>query len=325
MKNKLQRITIILLIFIIQGCGPKTFIVKNPQTSIEKFVSQNSNQVNVSKSSIAFIDDREESKKKFSFGRLPVSLVINGHPVRPIEFLQENVIKELNARNDSAINDINSETKLRINQFEVRNHRTNGYTPFITFSTFKANLEHNGQKHSIISYVKRGKVPVWSFNEVIDPTINEPLAIIIKEVSAKLNSTIYNNKISDTQVNNLIEFIRKNDKSKLAYLKVYDLGFGNNPKAINALVEFTKYNEEYIRLAAISSLGILQAESQTDYLWSIFESAKIWQDRAMALKALGDINTESSHNKLLQARDSLTKEKDKTAKWFMEVIELYIN
>ncbi len=323
MKLKVRVFSLLFLLLVLQGCGPKTFEVKNPQVSNDTYTLESS--ANKSNDySLRFIDNRSDENSKFSYGRLPINLAIEGTAIEPVVYISKNVLAELNARGIDVSLSESSPNDLKINQFIIRNHRTNGFSPFITFSTFQAELEHNNQKHQIATFVKRGKVPVWSFNEVIEPTLNEPLAIVVKEVAAKLNTVIYKKQISDQQVNALVNHIKQNNEDKSTYLKVYELGFGNNPAAIENLVEFTKFDEEYIRLAAISSLGTLQAESQIDYLWSIYNHAKLWQDQAMALKALGDINTEASMAKLKEVKANLAKQKDKTAVWFNEVLKLYL-
>lgn len=79
-------------------------------------------------------------------------------------------------------------------------------------------------------------------------------------------------------------------------MDVYQLGFSNNKLAIPELVKLTKHSSEYIRLAAISSLGIMRAVDQFDLLVRLYQNkGGLWQDRAMALKAIGDLGTPESH------------------------------
>lgn len=312
---------LVLGFIMLQGCGPKTYVVKNSELETEAFATSNS-PANID--DIAFKSLKTAGQKPFSNGKLPINLNIDGAPVDPVAYLRNNVIKELNDKGIEVNGEVSSETSLNIKQFYLRNHRTNGYTPFITFGNFEGNLVYAGQTYPISAFVKRGKVPVWSFNEVIEPTFNEPLALISKEVAAKINRIIFNRQISDDQVDALVADIKANSKDKKAYLKVYELGFGNNEKANASLVEFTRHDEEYIRLAAISSLGVMQDESQMEHLWTIFETAKTWQDRAMALKALGDINTAASLDKLEQAKPIINQDKKRAILWFNEILDLYL-
>lgn len=321
MNNLIKALFLGLSVLLLQGCGPKTFEVKNSDLYATPFSIQDASS---SKNSLAFNSQESAGSKSFSHGRLAVNLNLDGNPVEPKEYLQHNVLQELKAKGIDVSEDATSESVLNIEQFYIRNHRTNGYTPFITFSTFKGSLNFNNQSHDIAVFVKRGKVPVWSFNEVLEPTYNEPLALTSKEVAAKINRVMFGQRISDEQVNELVNKIDANPKDKKSYLLVYELGFGNNNAAINHLVEFSKYEEEYIRLAAISALGTLQADSQVDHLWSIYNDSTSWQDRAMALKALGDIGTAASMDKLDVAKSNISNEKKKAKTWFNEILDLYL-
>lgn len=321
MLNTKKVLLMSLAALILQGCGPKTFTVKNSTLETEAYTtSTSSSDIN----DIAFKSSKTAAHKPFSNGKLAINLHIDGAPVEPVAYLRNNVIKELNSKGVDINDHVNSETILNIEQFYLRNHRTNGYTPFITFGNFKGDLIYANETYPISAFVKRGKVPVWSFNEVIEPTLNEPLALISKEVAAKINRVVFKRQISDAQVDALVADIEANAEDKKSFLKVYELGFGNNNRAIKSLTAFSRYDEEYIRLAAISSLGILQDESQIDYLWSIFETGSSWQDRAMALKALGDINTAASRTKLLQAKPIINQDKERAINWFNEILELYL-
>jgi len=107
----------------------------------------------------------------------------------------------------------------------IKNHRSSGYSPFVTFTLLSADVETPNGKERIAVYIRRAKVPVWSFAEVIDPTFNQPLSLMVKEFSAKISALLFNHKISDSKVE---ELIAKTSK------------------------------DEYVRQAAISSLGILK-------------------------------------------------------------------
>lgn len=320
MKKIFSISVIFISIAILQGCGPKTFAVKNSELSTAPYHLKDK----TSNETLSVKAVQTAGKRPFSFGKLKINLELNGEPVEPIKYLEYNVLNELADKGIQIESAKGSENVLSVTQFYIRNHRTNGYTPFITFSNFKGTLAHAGGTETIAAYVKRGKVPVWSFNEVIEPTLNEPLALISKEVAAKINQIIFGYRISDQQVKDLVADIHSNADEKDTYLKVYELGFGNNQSAIKDLVEMTKSDEEYVRLAAISSLGILKAESHIDLLWSIYQDSKIWQDRAMALKALGDISSEPALSKLKQAQTETKQENEKAIKWFAEVFDLYL-
>ena len=215
---------------------------------------------------------------------------------------------------------------MQVKRLQIENHRASGFSPFVTFTSVRADVITERGPQRITSYVKRGKVPVVSFDEVIDPTYNAPLGIMTKEVAAKLNQQLFQQAISDEDVNALIRKIAADGgKSPDAYLDVYQLGFGNNPRAVPELVKLSAHANEYVRLAAISSLGILKATDQHEFLARTYENTTLlWQDRAMALKAIGDLGTPASRAYLQKQQAQLEGRKDKDATWTKEIIALYL-
>ena len=306
--------------FALQGCAPSSYIVKEPTPSNISYV-----QGNVGESNTASINDsRNETAKTFSYGVLKADLMLNGAKLDPIKFLKENTAKELSARGiDFNLND-SSDVNIDIKKLEMRNHRTNAYTPFITLTMLSADVKTDAGNERIGVFVKRGKVPVWSFDEIIEPTLNEPLALLVKEFSAKLNSKLYGAKMSDNDLIALVEKISSGKPTKYTYLDVYQLGFSNNDNAIPHLLELSKSDDEYIRLAAISSLGTIGAKQHLDYLKELSTSAETWTDRAMSLKAIGDLGTDEAIAFLEKAKVELQNEKERERVWSNEIIDLYL-
>ncbi len=319
MKNKFQIPLIICLSGLLQACAPSSYMVKEPVPSKISYTNQSTNEAN-----LTFVDKRHKDSKVFSHGVLKADLILNGSPINPISFLETETAKELNARGVKANILEAGDIKIDVNKFEMRNHRTNAYTPFISFTMLSADVSANGKKERITAYIKRGKVPVWSFDEIIQPTLNEPLDLLVKEFSAKLNRSIEGKKISDDEVKSLVEKINKNLNDGATYMDVYQLGFGNNDTAIPFLVDYTKSESEYIRLAAISSLGILKAQSEMPLLKEIYSTADNWSDKAMALKAIGDIGTPDALNFLVKTEAKLAEAKEKEQLWTKEIIGLYL-
>ena len=213
-----------------------------------------------------------------------------------------------------------------INRIRIVNHRVNAFSPFVTFTSVRADVLTDSGPQRITSFVKRGKVPVVSFDEVVDPTYNAPLGIMTKELAAKLNQQLFRQAISDEEVSDLIRKINHDaGESADAYLLVYQLGFGNNPRAVPELVKLSSNADEYVRLAALSSLGILKAEDQFEFLTKVSEnSSHIWQDRAMALKAIGDLGSLESRAYLRKQQSLLEGRTDKYAIWTKDIISLYL-
>jgi len=247
------------------------------------------------------------------------------------EFIFNNLKKEIDARNlpIKLVKNETTNSNLYLNSFKINSQRTNSYTPLITLTKAKLTLEINNENHKIISIVKRAKVPMWNISEVYKPCYYEPTSIVVQEIVAKLNKAIFNYKLDDNSVKNLISLANKQikDKYNLAYLTVYQLGFSNNILALDFIEEHTKQTyPDYVRFASISTLGILGGEKYLDYLISIYNNSSYsWEDKIMALKSIGDINSSEANSFLEKTSKFLNERKeDFYIKAQKDTIELYI-
>lgn len=276
-----------------------------------------------------FVDARTASDKvSFSTWIVPMNFLNNGKPLDPIAFVAENTTKELIARGVSVKQSVVADAlKINITKVGIENHRVSGFSPMVTLTSLVADVELPSGKKRMTAYVKRGKVPVWGFDELNDPCYSEPMDLITKELAAKINRDVYGLQISNEEVDRLIAKIDAEAATNpLSYFDVYQLGFGNNQRAVAALVKYTSAAQEYVRLAAISSLGILKARDQQGLLEQLYTGigADLWQDRAIALKAIGDLDTAESKVFLQAEFDRLKDKSDKGSVWVKNVIALYL-
>lgn len=279
--------------------------------------------------SLLFKDDRNDADRtSVVSGLIPMQVVYNDKPFEPMPWVAQHVVKEMTARGlPVTLGDGAGSTTVVVKRIRIENHRSSAYGPFVTFTSMRAEVLTDRGPQTVTSYVKRGKVPVMSFDEIIDPTYNAPLGIATKEIAAKLNQQLFRQAISDDEVGALIRKVAQEaaGKSNDTYLHVYQLGFGNNPRAVPELVKLSSHTDEYVRLAAISSLGILKANDQLPFLSRLYESTGlIWQDRAMALKSIGDLGTPESRAYLAKQQTLLEGRTDKDAIWTRDVIALYL-
>lgn len=318
-KKLLAVAWIIGAVILMQGCAPSSYIIQNPTPSTVSYEGSFKGKA------LTINDARPNDGKVFSYGVLKADLKLDGVSIDPIAYLAVNTQRELEARGIQTSVSDGDDVKIDINKFNMRNHRRSGFSPFVTLTMLSADVTIDGNKERIAAYIKRGKVPVWSFSEIVQPTLNEPLDILVKEFAAKLSSRLYGARISDGEVQSLVASIKAARGDKQAYINVYQLGFGNNKSAIPALVDLSNSSHEYVRLAAISSLGILGAEDELDLLKSIAQNAKLWQDRGMALKAIGDIGGTEAINFLQKTKRELAwKKRGREREWSAEIIDLYI-
>ena len=251
-----------------------------------------------------------------------------GETLDPVDFLAKYTIEELVARGIPVSMGSGDATDVEINKVTMRNHRTTGFSPFTTVTMFSADILAPDGDHRVGSFFMRGKVPVWSFAEVIEPTMNQPLELLVKELAAKINMVLYGQSASDATVQMLIDKVNSDPAAALAYFDVYQLGFSNNPVAIDALVKMTGSDHEYIRLAAISSLGTINAHGQVEHLIALFNGDSFWQDRAMAVKSLGDIAAMGDERAMMflqnDVEPKLQGETAVGAGWAREILGLYL-
>lgn len=260
-----------------------------------------------------------------SSGLITIHMKHDGQDFDAADFFAANLKQELKARGLPVTFTDSSGNVIDLKSLEIVNHRANGFSPLVTLSSVKVDLAVDGSDpQRLVAFVKRGKVPVWTMTEVNDPCFNQPLALLVKEIAAKINQRVFGYALSDSQVDDLAASVR-NSNGDLAYMDVYELGFSNNPRAIKYLTEFSEHDDEYIRLSAISGLGIMRAEEHFDLLKSIYESGRSWQDRGMALKAIGDLQTATSKAFLQQQREKWRANASKEERWNTMIIDLYLS
>jgi hypothetical protein len=330
MKTKtcvLNNAVAMLAVALLSGCAVNMKVpVKDPAPSADTSYNKTAAATPVS---LAFKDDQsEDDKARLLTGLIPMQMVYQDKPFEAVPWIARHTVAEMAARGlpvTLAANSVSNPNVL-IKRIHIENHRVSGFSPFVTFTSLRADVVTAKGPQRVTAYIKRGKVPVWSFDEIADPTYNDPLNIITKELAAKLNQQLFGQVVADDKVNALIAKIKRSPETEAnAYVDVYQLGFSNNPIAIPELVKFASHNSEYVRQAAISSLGILKAEGQTDFLINLYESSGgLWQDRAMALKALGDIGTPRTLDYLKAQLKKFENRTDKDALWTKEIILMYI-
>jgi len=312
-----HQITIIFLAFllILPGCTKRfniqpVFLPQNVYSSTE----------NTEKHSLRLFDVRTEAAKPLNVGTLSVELSGMGDEM---DYLGENITRVLNGEeiNVDYVKGKKSDITLKVLSYRIRNLRTSGFSPYHTFTTFSADLVNNDSSQRITAFFKNSKTPIWAFREVERPCYQIPIEVIVKEIAAKINYHIFKRTASDETVKKLIASISSGsrDAASEQYLKVLELGYTNNTKAIEPLVELTSDKETIMREAAISALGILRAEGQFSLLKHIYET-KGNIDKTMALKSIGDLDTEESREYMRKVKMSEVYSDYETIR---EVADLY--
>lgn len=331
MKMKMNRLFVALPLAaaLLSGCAMPVLTAKvsKPAPSMLTYAPA---KTNAPAAALSFRDARSDAEKqRLSSGLFKVNFDYNGSPLNPVSFVEENVQTELQTRGVALQHaNPNQPAMVDVLAVNVDNARTNGFSPFISFTSIKADLKTDTGTKRLTAFVKRGKVPVWSLDEVLEPALNEPLAVATKELAAKINREVYGLRSSDAEVDALIGKIKSADvKNEKLYEDVQLLSFSNNLRAVPTLVELIEHPHENVRMAAISGLGILQAQDQLEFLQKIYDGripTKQWQDRALALKAIGDLGSDAAMQYLQAEKAKFANKTDKEAVWTSNIISLYL-
>lgn len=307
------------VVLIASACAPGAYNVKAPQPS--GLVVQ---PAPVAPQKLLLNDQRAPELRVFHSGLLAATLNVDGAPLDPPAYLAANLQSELQSRGlkIDVAQGAGGLPRIDLRNFRMLNHRVSGYSPFVTLTFLSVDLHTGPSSQRLGVFVTRGKVPVWSFDEIVEPTLNDPLSIAVKELAAKIAAALGNHRSSDQAVEEIAA--RLATRSERSFMDVYALGFSNNPRAIDKLVPLTSDADEYVRMAAISSLGTLRATSQYTLLKSIVEGADEWKFRAMALKAIGDLGTAEGKALLEQQWKANSSAPAGEAAWTAQLIGLYL-
>lgn len=321
LRNFLRASALCAAVAMLSACAPNSYIVKTPSPSGMQHAAPS-----VPQAILTLSDARAKDDLILVRGIFSPQLMADGAAIDAPAFLAKHLQAELVSRGlpVSVSQGSTGDPLTALKSFYLLTHRASGFSPFVTLTFLSADVSSGGATQRLGVFIKRGKVPVWSFDEIIDPTLNQPLSLAVKELASKLARTLYRSQATDTAVDALLAKLN-GPRTGESYLDVYALGFSNHPKVLPRLVELSKDADEYVRLAAISSIGIVGDASQLDYLKTLYQSSTgLWQDRGMALKAIGDLNTDASRAFLTEEKKRWEAQTGDDAKWYLQIIKLYL-
>jgi len=296
---------------VLTGCAQNYFI-KAPTPSGMQYTDRMEKTTK-----IKITDERTGSDKNFSIGRIPVTLT----NIRDeMAFLKEHLINEIESRGLSATITETEQADLKLNvyKYQIRNHQSTGFSPFQTATTLGADLVVGGEVKKVGFYFRIGKVPIMSMKEVIYPCYEVPLSIMVKEVASKINRLYFGLMMPTNKVESLLNEINNSNDNYL-FLKVLELGYTNNPAAIQPLLNLTEHKDGYMRVSAICSLGMLGAVDQFGFLKQWYAD-KQEDEKLMALKSIGDLNTQEAMDFIRGIKNS----PDYNHPRIKEVVDLFI-
>jgi len=312
----------LLATLALTACAPPNYNVRAPAPSGLKYVVGGA----APEKSFSVLDERRADGKVFSSGILPAELKIDGTPIDPVPFFSAQLQAELASRGlpTKISNASSTPPAIHLKDYRMENMRTNAYTPFISLTYVSADVETGDGTKRIGAFVTRGKTPVWSFEEIVEPTLNQPLGLGIQEFASKFANAVYGFRASDETVKELVAKVN-GTRTPNTFLDVYALGFTNNPSALDTLIGLTKDSQEYVRQAAIASLGNLGATTQFGLLKSIYQDQSVaWQDRCIALKSIADFGTAESKAFITDEAKRLAGNTAKEMQVMSRILALYL-
>ena len=306
----------IVFIFL-TGCGGLHYTIKDPVPSSIDYERKDSPAL-----SLTIIDKRTGDDSAFLLQQLGVGasmtkdVIIHLDNIKdPIGYFAKHLENEFRSRKipikcvvgQAATGGIT----LIVNRYQIANLRTTGFSPWESFHIFSGTIIKDGQKKTIKSYFYNGKVPVWSMDEIEEPCFTTPMSIIIKDVASKINQVTLNRRTPDEKVKIITAEIDSEISKKIYtnFWRVLELGYTNNPKAVEPLTKYAQIGDEFFKSCALSSIGTLGAVDRLKFLKQQYLNSGTHNDRYMAAKAIGDIGT-SEALQILQAmkKDSAYKE-----------------
>ena len=232
-------------------------------------------------------DARPAADRKLSRGRVSVELTGAGED---LVFLRDALVAELKARGINAVPEATGGgdiLALEVNRFYFRNRRTSGFSPWITFTNFRAKVTYQGRAETVTSYFHAGKVPMWSMDEVVEPTYNYPWRVVVREVVTKLNRLYFKTRPPESVVQGAVRAL-EGDAPLDAILDAAFLGVPELLPKFETLVT-TNPNGNVV-VYALDAMGIIGDARSFPFLRDYYPTAKE-RGQLFSLKAIGDLGT----------------------------------
>lgn len=295
---------IILVAASLTGCS-LSYTVQNPVPS-----SLNYGRGDIQPVTLNIIDKRTGSDSVFlakhlgpgGSGSGSITLTIENMQ-DPVGYFSRQLEKELNSRG-IPVRCVVGKTGdkgliLLINRYQIFNIRATGFSPWEACHVFYGTIVMAEREKPIKAYFYNGKTPVWSMTEIEKPCFTIPVSILIKDVASKINRAVFKLRAPDEKINELTTLIDSEtgkegkDPYDRPFWQVLELGYTNNPGAMEPLKKYAQDTDEFFGSCALSAIGMLGAEGQFDFLTERCRGGS-YNDTYMAAKAIGDMGTEEA-------------------------------
>lgn len=307
--------------FFIAGCGLK-YTVKDPAVSGVKYEKSG-----VKPTVLRIVDQRSGRGFHEKLGGLSNVSIELENVDDPIAWLSQALAAEFTARalpvriagkNDKGPADV----ELIVKKFQIVSRRVSAYSPWESYHSFRGEVKSGSRTTAIRAYFFNGKVPVWSMKEVEEPCINMPLSLLVKEIASKINRLVLYGIAGNAAVRDMTaragELAKKKDDA--ACFPLFELGGSNNAAAVKTLVTFAENEDRFVRACALSAIGTLGVKDQFEFLKKKY-TAHDEIDKYLALKSIGDLDTQQSVDFVKKAKSDPLYNKEFAFKY---VVDLYL-
>jgi hypothetical protein len=315
------------LLILFAGCGLH-YTVKEPVISSTSYITDDATQ-----KILTIVDKRTGMDASFLLGQLGAGAEMSKDVIfsldnidDPIGFFAKHLERELVSRKIPVKcvvgKNVEGGLTLIINRYQIANRRAIGFSPWESFHIFSGTIIEGGREKVIKSYFYNGKAPVWSMKEIEEPCFTIPMSIIIKDVASKINQAVFNLRSADEKVRALASEIdaEVSKDNYSGFWKVLELGYTNNPEAIEPLKKFSRMGDEFYRSCGVSSIGTLGAVDQLEFLKARYKDGW-YNDRYMAAKAIGDLGTPAAKQVLESIKNDAAYAKEGGLKY---CVDLYL-
>ena len=235
-------------------------------------------------------DARPATERKLSKGRLSVEFTGAGED---LAFLSEALVAELKARGINAVAGTAGDANaflIEVDRFYFRNHRATGFSPWVTFTNFRAKVTYQSRPEIVTSYFYAAKVPMWTMDEVFDPTYNYPWSVVVREVVTKLNRLYFQTRPPAEAVRQKVGALVGQPMLE----DILDLGFLGSSEGLSTLESLVKTSSSgNVVFYALDAIGIIGDPKSFPFLREYYATSRD-KGQMFSLKAIGDLGTPES-------------------------------
>jgi hypothetical protein len=272
---------LILGVGILSGCTI-TVPLATPAPSAFQYAERREEPIQV-----VVKDVRPGTERALSRGRISVDIIVAGED---LAFLRDALVAEMKARGINAVAEAaggSNVLTLEVDRFYFRNRRVSGFSPWITFTNFRARVSYQGHAEVVTSYFHAGKVPMWSVDEVFEPTYNYPWRVVVREVVTKLNR-LYFHMAPPAGV--VTEHVRALE-GEVSLDTILDAAFLGSPEVLPPLESLVKTSSSgNVVVYSLDGMGIIGDAKSFPFLRDFYATSRE-RGQLFSLKAIGDLGT----------------------------------